>query len=114
MSESSIDLATLNELKVIMEDEFDELVNIFISDGQTQIEQLAQAIAKQDDTSVRKIAHTLKGSSSNLGITDLSELCRSLEFKAAENDLSDADSSLQSIKTEYEQVKVTLEGLLNS
>ena len=112
MSSSSIDLETLNELKEIMEDEFDELVTVFINDGIKQIENLKQAIEASEAENVRRIAHTLKGSSSNLGISGLSELSQTLEYKAADNQLDGADELLQNIIQEYETVKKTLEELI--
>ena len=112
MSSNSIDLDTLNELKEIMEDEFTELVTVFISDGIKQINDLRQAIAVSDDKLIRRIAHTIKGSSSNLGINGLSELSKTLEYKAADNQLNDAEDLLQKINDEYEAVKKTLEELI--
>ena len=112
MSTNSIDLDTLNELKEIMEDEFTELVTVFITDGIKQIDDLRQAIAASEADNIRRIAHTLKGSSSNLGINGLSELSKTLEFKAADNQLNGADELLQKIIDEYEAVKQTLEDLL--
>ena len=108
---SSIDLNALQELKEIMEDEFDELVSVFISDGEDQIEALGQAINTSSATDIRRIAHTLKGSSSNLGITGLSELCKMLECQAADEQLGNASELLDKITSEYETVKKTLENL---
>ena len=108
---SSIDLSALQELKEIMEDEFDELISVFISDGENQIETLRQAIDTSSSADIRRIAHTLKGSSSNLGITGLSELCKMLEYQAAEGQLGNAFELLDKIISEYETVKKTLEDL---
>ena len=105
----SIDLDTLNELKEIMEDDFDELISIFISDGEAQIEQLRLAINALNTSDVRRIAHTLKGSSANLGVTDLSESCRVLEHEAAENSLIKADELLENIISEFDSAKIILE-----
>lgn len=112
MSANSVDLDTLNELKVIMEDEFNLLVSVFISDGKKQIDDLKLAIESYNAEDVRRIAHTLKGSSSNLGISLLSELCKTLELNASENKLENSDEQLQKIILEYEQVTKTLEDLL--
>jgi len=112
MSNNSIDLDTLNELKEIMEDEFNILISVFISDGKDQIENLKQAIGSSNPEDIRRIAHTLKGSSSNLGLHHLSELSKTLEHNAADNKLDDAYELLQKIITEYEEVIETLEKFL--
>ncbi|MCW8931524.1 MAG: Hpt domain-containing protein [Gammaproteobacteria bacterium] len=104
-----IDLDTLNELKEIMEDDFDELISVFISDSQTQIKSLQEAINSSNSEDIRRIAHTLKGSSANLGINDLSESCRVLEHKAADNSLEDANELFEKIKTNCETAISALE-----
>ena len=111
MSNNSIDFDTLNELKEIMEDEFNVLVSIFISDGKNQIDNLRLSIDSSNTEDVKRIAHTLKGTSSNLGVSHLSELCKTLEHNAADNKLEDANELWQKILSEYEEVKATLEKL---
>ncbi len=105
----SIDLDILNELKEIMAEDFSDLVNIFVSDGQEQIENLRQSIRAQSTDDTRRIAHTFKGSSANLGITGLSEHCRQLEHLAADNSLEGAEEILKQIISDYETAKNTLE-----
>jgi len=104
----SIDFNVLNELKEMMEDDFDELISVFESDAKLQIANCKSAIDASDAEDVRRIAHTLKGSSSNLGLTDLSESCRILEFEAAENTLDKADLLLDEIIKEYNIAVSTL------
>jgi len=104
-----INLDTLNELKQIMADDFDELISIFISDSQIQVDNLRHAINSGNIDDTRRIAHTLKGSSANLGLTILSESCRLLEHKAAESSLENADEILAQIISDYEAAKKTLE-----
>ena len=108
MSIEIIDLDVLNELKEIMEDDFDELIETFIDDGQKQVDDLRVAIDASIAPDVRRIAHTLKGSSANLGANALSETCKVLEHDAAEDNLSDANNQYEKIKSAYEAVKASL------
>ncbi len=112
MANNSINLTTLNELKEIMGDDFSELVTIFISDGNTQLDNLDTAIASSNAEDTRRIAHTLKGSSANLGIDTLSQMCKELEVCAADNNLSCANDLFNTISNEYNEVKVQLEDLI--
>jgi HPt (histidine-containing phosphotransfer) domain-containing protein len=104
-----IDIDVLNELKEIMEDDFDELISIFISDGQVQIDNLKKAIDSSNVDDARRIAHTLKGSSANLGVLDLSETCKQLEHKAAEGSLENANELLEKIISFFNETKKILE-----
>lgn len=108
MSSEIIDLDILNELKEIMEDDFDELIETFIDDGQKQVDDLRVAIDASIAPDIRRIAHTLKGSSANLGANALSETCKVLEHDAAEDNLSDANNQYEKIKSAYEAVKASL------
>ena len=108
MSGHSIDYAALNELKEIMEDDFDELITTFISDGHSLIKNLQVAIDLSIVPDIRRIAHTLKGSSANFGAHPLSQACNALELNASDNTLDDANDLLEKIKTEFESVKSEL------
>lgn len=99
----TIDIDVLNELKEIMEDDFEELIAIFISDGQMQIDDLSIAINVSNIPDVRRIAHTLKGSSANIGVHDLSECCKDLEYKASENSLEGAEELLEKITITFNE-----------
>lgn len=112
MSDSLLNLDTLNELKEIMGDEFNLLVSIFVADGKEQIEKLKLAIDSQNTEEIRQIAHTLKGSSSNLGMHQLAETCKTLESRAADTNLDNAEVLLQKIMTDYEQARSALEQIL--
>ncbi len=112
MSDNSIDLTALNELKTIMGDDFSELVTVFISDSQIQLDDLKAAIAASDAPAIRRNAHTIKGSSANLGIETLSSICKELELKAADNCIESAGDLLNSIINEYNTVKIELEKLI--
>lgn len=105
----SIDFDTINELKEIMGDDFSELITIFVSDGKTQIENLKISINSSNLEETRRFAHTLKGSSANLGINALSESCRALESSTAEGSLEDAGELLEQIINQYEVAKKALE-----
>jgi len=112
MPGTSIDLNILKKLKQIMDDDFNELIEIFISDGQSQLKTLKAAIDSSAASDIRRIAHTLKGSSANLGLLTLSETCKTLEYNAAENIFDDANELFEKIKSEFEEAKLTLEEIL--
>lgn len=69
-----IDWNRLNELREeIGEDDFAEVVEIFLEEVEGSLDTLKEAPA---GTSLRDLMHFLKGSSLNLGFSALADLCR--------------------------------------
>jgi hypothetical protein len=56
-----------------------ELLQVFIQDCETQLPQLRQAIAGYDAERMRRVAHRLKGASSNVGANAFCQVVRELE-----------------------------------
>lgn len=73
-----LDLIALQELQMIMEDEFALLLTTFVRDASARIQELEAA--RSDWTALRRAAHSFKGSSSNIGALALSEYCLNLEL----------------------------------
>lgn len=107
-----INMTTLTMLKDVMEDGFNELINMYVSDSQARIDALKSTVAANDCESVRREAHSLKGSSGNIGAGIMAELAKQVEQKGRDEDLNGVDDLLSQIETEYQSIKVTLEGML--
>lgn len=82
MTKLAIDLTAIQELKDILEDEFDVLIDTYIDDTANKLKQLQTAIAAQDADQVRKLAHSIKGASMNIGLMAFSDVCQQLEDAA--------------------------------
>jgi HPt (histidine-containing phosphotransfer) domain-containing protein len=76
------------------------------------LDELRQRLAEGDATAVWKIAHGLKGSSASLGAKQLAQRIGEFEGRARASDLSDADSRLASIESEYRRVSTALQDTL--
>lgn len=107
--EQHVDISALQDLKEIMESEFETLINTFVADSTAKVGELAAAIGSRDADSLRKVAHSLKGSSSNICAGELSELARQLEFLGKNGTTDGADAILEQLKSEFELVKSILE-----
>ena len=103
-----LDIGALQDLKEIMENEFETLVNTFIQDSQNKVEELDAILQQQDCDALRKVAHSLKGSSSNVCAFRLSELARQLEMMGKEETLDGADDVLVSLREEFQTVSSIL------
>ena len=85
-----LDDEAIAELRDIMENEFAELLLVFLNDLPVQFERIRTAIAQSDAEALYKLAHRLKSSCGSIGALRLMEWIRHLEHAGRQNDLSDA------------------------
>ena len=106
--EDSLNLETLNELKEMLEEGLEELLDEYLDDTRMQLSSLRTAVDGNDIPAINSIAHTLKGSSGNLGIRGVYQLCDDFEQEAKSGVVVDAAASLQAIEGEFEQARLAL------
>ena len=99
-----VDEETLNMLKEVMEDGFATLLETFIDDSKIRIVALRQAFGAGDAEEVRRAAHSLKGSSSNLGANQLVALCLHVENSGRDGNLDGLEEEIIKIEQEYQTV----------
>lgn len=99
---------TLVELKEILEDDFGMLVTSYLEDAQSRIRKLQLAIEDADAAVIKAEAHSLKGSSLNLGAQSLPELCSQLEDCGNTESLEDTPALFIKIENEFLKVETVL------
>jgi len=107
----TLDKRTLEELKDIMEDEFDDLVQTFIKDAPIRIYEIRDGIQAHDTKAVWYAAHSLKSSAANLGAVQLPALAKELEMLAKAGKRSGSVELLKQIAEEFKRVKKELRAL---
>jgi len=101
----SVNKDMLNELKMLMEEDFGILIETYIQDSDDRLTALEAAISSQDSGEVRELAHSFKGSSANLGAQPLADICFKLETMGREASLAGAEDIYSELKVEYQQVR---------
>lgn len=114
MLETHIDRVALEELMNVMEDDFPVLVNAYLSDAKIRLESLQQALNNQKPDELRQAAHSLKGSSSNLGAIGLADLLGHMEEYGRENKMNEAYSLMPRIHNEYVHVQTIMKTFIDS
>ncbi|MDO6745959.1 Hpt domain-containing protein [Gilvimarinus sp. 1_MG-2023] len=104
-----IDHETLATLQEVMEEDFQRLIETFLSDSQQRIQDMQKALAAGLAEELRRAAHSFKGSSSNIGANELVRLCKNVEDRAQAGILQDLESQIIDIKEEYQIVKSQLD-----
>ncbi len=91
-----LDASLLNAFEELQEpgeaDLIVELIDLYLEDAPRRIAALTKAASNSDWSEVKRAAHNLKGSSANLGVQLVSEVCAELE--AFDNNLSTRDMAL--------------------
>ena len=111
MTTEHLDMESLNALIEVMGDEFSMLVETFVNDSDVRIETIREAVSVADPEAIRRTAHSLKGSASNMGALTLTQFCRELEELGHEGKTEGADKLLEQITAEYVVVKNQLQAL---
>ncbi len=101
----SINKNMIEELKELMEDDFPLLIETFLTDCESRLVALDKAILESNATKIRELAHGFKGSSSNLGADQLSEISFTIESMGRDNILENIESANTELNTEYQFVK---------
>ena len=109
---SHFDIEALLMLEEIMEDEFAELIQVYIADSDPRIAALQQALEQKDSTALREISHSFKGASGNISALPLADLCFKLEEKACVETLDGISSLITGIDSEYQNVRSILLSLI--
>jgi len=101
----TLDEEVFSELKDLMADDFDVLVDTFLLDSVELMRQLTKAFVDHDGEAVKRVAHTLCGSSGNFGFVRFSALCKQMEIAILDNDFPQAQSFLKPLQAEFEEIK---------
>ncbi len=93
-----------SKLKEDFEDDTDtiqELIRLFMVTGRENLNNLGLALSENRADTVELLAHTLKGSSLNLGASSLAKACGRLEKLSSSGDLANAEVLLKVIDVEF-------------
>jgi HPt (histidine-containing phosphotransfer) domain-containing protein len=89
-----------------------ELAPIFQQRSLQTLLQMREALANRDPVRLTAAAHTLRGTSANLGLLRLSALCADVEELARQGDLRTAVAQWAQVVAEYRQASSVLDELL--
>lgn len=91
-----------------------ELAALYLSEASARITDLRDAVEAGDAPGAFAAAHTMAGSSANLGATDLAALCAALARACQSGDLYGATDALERIDREFERVVPAVRALIGS
>lgn len=107
-----LDMSLIAELQSLMEDDFANLLETYLTDSETRRIQIREAVNASNATDIRTSAHGLKGSSSNIGATHLTVCCQTLEEHGRSNHLQGIEQALSAVEAELDIVQAELRALI--
>ena len=82
-----------------------ELIEMYLEDARDHLESLEKHISGNDLTSVKQLAHTIKGSSANIGATAMQNVAFEIEKAAAKEDSAAMQTLVGEIKTTFQETE---------
>jgi HPt (histidine-containing phosphotransfer) domain-containing protein len=85
-----------------------EIFNLFLDEVPKRIDVLRSAVKSGDAAKVQRAAHSLKGSSGNIGARAMHDVCRQLDERAKDGDLDTLQPLLDALVSEYQKVETEI------
>jgi HPt (histidine-containing phosphotransfer) domain-containing protein len=104
-------LAALRDLGEGRPEILAELIAVYLHDTPPRLATLHEAVAHTDAEVLRRAAHSLKGSSSQIGAVQVARLCADLEEQASTTDLRGAAETLRRLDDAFDRVRAHLQAL---
>jgi HPt (histidine-containing phosphotransfer) domain-containing protein len=115
MSHRPIDPSVIERLRQLTPpgepDVLREILDVFLAEVPRRIETLKAAWRSRSATDVQRAAHSLKGSSGNIGADAMFEVCRQIDERAKAGDLR-IDALVAALDAEYVRVDKAIRDLL--
>lgn len=87
------------------EDFAKEIIAIFMEDTPSQMEKLNLALKENDPVRVKHQAHTIKGSSANIGARGLTDTAFKMEMTGKDGDIDSARDLMEKLEKEFEKLQ---------
>ncbi|VVM59503.1 Hpt domain-containing protein [Pseudomonas fluorescens] len=106
MTDTHIDREALSVLREVMEEGYPELLDTFLADSESRLVVLQETA---DAKVLSEVAHSFKGSASNMGAVRLAALCQELESDAKDKSPSEIARLVADISGEFADVRPVYE-----
>lgn len=111
-----LDMSVVEELLSITDDGDPELlldlVQMFLEDGPNKVRAVTEGIAAGDFESAERAAHSLKGSSGNLGARQLQNVCEQLQIATRYQKKDESQKLAAGLGTTFDAAEQALRKLL--
>lgn len=106
MTDPHVDRDVLGTLREVMEDGYTELLETFLADSESRLRELQISTSAK---ALSDVAHSFKGSASNMGAVRLATLCQDLESNAKDKSPEALAQLVAEIQSEFADVRPVYE-----
>ncbi|MEJ2039936.1 MAG: Hpt domain-containing protein [Desulfosarcinaceae bacterium] len=92
------------------EDEYRELIELFIDTGSAEFDSLQAAFAESDFEQMSRSAHTIKGAAGNLGLMDVQSVAKIIEDNAVNKTLDGVAEAMQTLGEKFKVIDGFIHG----
>lgn len=92
------------------EDEYRELIELFVTTGSADFQNIQSALTNSDADQVMRSAHTIKGAAGNLGLIEVSDVAKIIEDNAGNNQLDGLESAVADLQKHFEEIDAFVNG----
>mgnify|MGYP001596507203 CR=1 FL=1 len=112
---SILDAEAIKNLRALgdeMEDDsfLKEVVEIYLTDTPKRLSEIHECLASSDSPTINRAAHSIKGSSSNLGAVKVITVAKRIEEKSKES-LENLEADIAELEAAFAEAKAALEAL---
>ncbi len=111
-----LDMSVVEELLSISDDGDPELlldlIQMFLDDGPAKVAAVSEGLLTGDFEKAERAAHSLKGSSGNLGARLLQDTCESLQLSTRNHQLEESRRLAPQLRARYAEAEKALRQLL--
>lgn len=86
------------------EEDYRELIELFLDTGMADYYQLKSAYTDSDDAQVSRSAHTISGASGNLGLMNVYEVAKRIELAAIDKQLDRVNSDVEALQGLFDEL----------
>jgi HPt (histidine-containing phosphotransfer) domain-containing protein len=111
--EQALNMDALNELRGLMGDALNDVLQTFLDYVPGQIDELTRAISDDDAENVFNLAHKMKSSSSSIGALGLAQVAEQIELIGRSGSTAGTAELLEQLKGMYADAETLLRQQLN-
>jgi HPt (histidine-containing phosphotransfer) domain-containing protein len=83
-----------------------ELIDLYLADFPQQLSVMKDSVSRADEISLKRSAHTLKGSSANLGVNGVAALCREIEETDSSESFQQSNDLINRMEETFARVRL--------